>query len=171
MVQGRSQPRGQQDDPSGSQENVVQIRRVAKTVAGGRNFTFTALVVVGDGKGKVGVGLGKAKEVPEAVRKGGILARKELVKVAIRKNTIPQTVIAKYCGAKVLLRPAAPGTGVRAGAAVRAVVEAVGIKDLLTKSLGSNNPINIVNATIEGLKSLQNPEEAMERRRWVRENS
>ena len=145
-------------------EKVVQIRRVAKVVKGGRHLSFTALVVVGDGQGHVGIGMGKAPAVPGAVRKGTTIARNNLITISMRGHTIPHATLSKYGAAKVLLKPAAPGTGIIAGGAVRAVMEMAGVTDIISKSLGSSNPINIVKAVIQGLVELKDPQEELARR-------
>jgi small subunit ribosomal protein S5 len=141
------------------EERVVQINRVAKVVKGGRRFSFSAVVVVGDGQGHVGAGLGKAGEVPEAIRKGVEDAKKHLIRIPMVGTTIPHEVRQEYAAARVMLKPASQGTGVIAGGSVRAVVEAAGIKDILSKVHGSTNPVNVVQATMEALRSLRSAEE------------
>ena len=146
-------------------EKLVSVNRVAKVVKGGKRLRFSALVVVGDGNGQVGAGLGKAGEVASAIQKAGIIARKNLVDVSLKGDTIPYTVRTKFGAAKVLLKPAVPGTGIIAGGTVRAVLESAGVKDVVTKSLGSANPINLVRATILALSSLRVPEEEVAKRK------
>ena len=168
MVSGYEQ-RNREDQSEGQlTERVVKIRRVTKVVKGGMRRGFSVMVVVGDGEGRVGIGLGKADAVPDAVRKGVSIAKKSLITVSLKNTTIPHEVLAKHCASLVLLKPAPSGTGVIAGGAVRAVVELAGIRDILTKSLGSGNPINVVRATLAGLEQLKDPVEELAKRKGVR---
>lgn len=162
----RRRNRRRRDDDAQSEfdERVVDIKRCSKVVKGGRNFSFSALVVVGDHKGQVGIGLGKAREVSEAIRKGGELARKHLETVPLDGHTIPHPVESKFRGARILLRPAAPGTGLIAGGGMRAVLDLAGVRDVLAKSLGSNNSINVVKATMQGLQSLHDRQDVLAKR-------
>jgi small subunit ribosomal protein S5 len=158
--------RRRRDDRPGDDvvEKVVSINRVAKVVRGGRRFSFTAVIVAGDQKGKVGVGIGRANEVPEAIRKGATIARRNMITVPLREGTLPHPITHDFGAARVLLKPAAPGTGVIAGGGVRAILEAAGVRNVLTKSLGSNNVVNVVRATIEALQLLRDPVEVRRER-------
>lgn len=163
----RSQRRDEDQDELHIVERVVRISRVAKVVKGGRHLSFNAVVVVGDSEGQVGIGMGKADAVPDAVRKGSVKARANMITVPLSGSTIPHEIVSKYGGSQVMLKPAAPGTGVIAGGAVRAVVELAGVRDILTKSRRSNNPVNVVKATFEGLKKLRLPEVEFAKRRQL----
>jgi len=161
---GNRRERKRDDERDEFDERVVDIKRVAKVIKGGRRFAFRTVVIVGDNKGSVGIGVGKSRGVPDSIRKGSERARKNMRKVALSGSTIPYEVTARYAGAKVLLKPAAPGTGVIAGGGVRAVLEAVGISDILTKSQGSANLLNVAMATIKALETLISPEQMAEMR-------
>ena len=154
----------QQQNEFGEIEKVVALNRVAKVVKGGRRFSFSALVVVGDGKGSVGFGLGKAQEVPEALRKAAERARKNRVRIPILDGTLPYEVLGRYGAGRVMLKPASKGTGIIAGGAVRAIMEAVGVTDVLAKAIGTNNPHNVLRATLQGLVSLRSAEQVSELR-------
>ena len=166
MVQARERRRPSRDDRPRDDmiEKVVAINRVAKVVKGGRRFSFTAVMVVGDGQGRVGIGMGRANEVPEAIRKGATIARRRMVDIPVSEGTLPHQIVADYGAARVLLKPASPGTGVIAGGPVRAILEAAGVRNVLSKSMGSNNVINVVRATMSGLAQLRDPREARRER-------
>ncbi|MBI1280010.1 MAG: 30S ribosomal protein S5 [Anaerolineaceae bacterium] len=153
------QQRERDEDREELDERVVDIKRVAKVIKGGRRFAFRTVVVVGDNKGRIGIGIGKSRAVPDSIRKGSEVARRQMVKISLSGTTIPHPVVAEYGGARVLLRPASPGTGVVAGGGVRAVLEAVGVRDVLSKSQGSNNVLNVTMATLTALGQLHTPQE------------
>ena len=168
----RARPRFREDDTGGMTERVVLTRRIAKVVKGGRRLRFNALVVVGDGQGQVGVGLGKALVIPDAVRKGNAIARRNMVKIPLRGSTIPQRITIKKGATIVIIKPAREGTGVIAAGAMRAILELGGVKDVVGKSLGSRNPINIVYAVMEALRQLRDPELELARRaRFTNKNA
>jgi len=160
----RDRRRGEEDETPEFIEKVVFINRVAKVVKGGRRFSFTAIVVVGDGQGRVGFGMGRANEVPEAIRKGGVIARRSMFRVQMKNGTIAHDVVSQFKATSVLIRPASPGTGMIAGGAVRAVMEAVGVTDVLSKTYGSRNSVNVVRATIDGLRRLRDPQQVRNER-------
>src|SRR6478609_5392515 len=164
----RSSRRRSEGEASEFEERVVQINRVSKVVKGGRRFAFASIVVVGDGKGRVGVGLGKAGEVPDSIRKGVDQAKKQLITVPLDGTTIPHEITESFGASTVLLKPAAPGTGVIAGGGVRAVIEAAGVHDVMTKAFGSRNPVNMVRATMKALENLESAEAVQRRRRRER---
>jgi small subunit ribosomal protein S5 len=160
----RREPRKKQDDRDEFDERVVDIRRVAKVIKGGRRFAFRTVVVVGDNKGTIGIGVGKARAVPDSIRKAAERARRNMEKVALSGSTIPYTVTGRYGGARVLIKPAAPGAGVIAGGGVRAVLEVVGVRNILTKSQGSANLLNVTMATLDALKQLRSSEQLAQMR-------
>ncbi len=169
--QRRERRRGEEDEGPEYIEKVVFINRVAKVVKGGRRFSFTAVIVIGDGNGRVGFGMGRANEVPEAIRKGGVIARRSMIRVPMREGTLVHETMATFKSSKIMIRPASPGTGVIAGGAVRAVMEAAGVRDVLTKSLGSNTAVNVVRATIDALAALRYPEEVVAQRAALKEQA
>ena len=171
MREMRERGRFDSSEESPLTERVVRISRVAKVVKGGRHLSFNAVVVVGDGEGRVGIGMGKADAVPDAVRKGTAAAKKNIATIVLKGNTIPHEIISKYSGSIVMLKPAAPGTGVIAGGTVRAVVELAGIKDILTKVRRSSNPVNVVKATFNGLRAIKDPEIELAKRKQPAESS
>ena len=169
--QRRGRRRGQEDEGPEFIEKVVFINRVAKVVKGGRRFSFTAIVVVGDGNGRVGFGMGRANEVPEAIRKGGVIARRSMIHVSMREGTVAHETVARFKASRIVIRPASAGTGIIAGGAVRAVMEAAGVRDVLTKSLGSNTPVNVVRATVGALEAMRHPDEVVAARAALKEQA
>lgn len=160
-------PKVKPEEAGPLQERVILIRRVAKVVTGGRRLRFNALVVVGNGQGVVGIGLGKAGSVPDAVQKGRYIAQRNLIRIPLKGTTIPHEITMKFGASRVVLRPAVPGSGVKAGATVRAIVELAGIRDILTKAIGNTNPINLARATMEALASLRDPDQELALRRRI----
>ena len=169
MVRGSEQLESLESEETPLTEKVVKVSRVSKVVKGGRHLSFNAVVVVGDGEGRVGIGMGKAGAVPDAVRKGSAAARKGLISVPLKGSTIPHEITSKFGGAIVMMKPAAPGTGVIAGGSMRAVVELAGVKDILTKVRRSTNPVNVVKATFNALSKLKDPEVELQKRRQLAE--
>lgn len=169
MVTRARERRNVESGELGISDKVVNIRRVAKVTKGGRHLRFNALVVVGDSQGSVGAGLGKADAVPDAIRKGNAIAKKRMIKIPLKGGTIPQQVLANFGASQVLLKPASQGVGIIAAGGVRAVLELAGIKDVVSKSLGSSNPINVVKATLKALQQLRNPQEELAKRKGLTE--
>ena len=165
MARAREQNSNDKDRSGGLEERVINVNRCAKVVKGGRRFSFSALIVVGDRSGSVGYALGKANEVADAIRKGTELAKRNMFRVTMKDRTIPHEIESKFSGAKVFMRPASPGTGVIAGGGMRAVLELAGVRDVLAKSMGSTNPLNVIRATVQALESLHSREEILGERK------